>query len=124
MAQAVRSTQYGTAAPRLEPKVRQKRLVKRHVKFQPVLWSLSDVMHGVVALMLVGVALFAFVTMKNMIDQQQNVATTTAAKVEAVRDLNNTAKEQISSLTTQQRMNDIAAKNGLTMQNQNIKNVK
>lgn len=49
---------------------------------------------------------------------------TTSASLEKVRNQNNDLKQEVSDLTSPSRLNDIAAKNGLTLQNQNIRNVK
>ena len=48
----------------------------------------------------------------------------TSASLEKVRNQNNDLKQEVSDLTSPSRLNDIAAKNGLTLQNQNIRNVK
>ncbi|WP_373891509.1 cell division protein FtsL [Weissella confusa] len=49
---------------------------------------------------------------------------TTSASLEKVRNQNNDLKQEVSDLTSPSRLNDVAAKNGLTLQNQNIRNVK
>lgn len=74
----------------------------------------------------VTVAFMAFLVMfmasKGASANKQLQSTTT--QLEQLRDKNNDLKQEVSSLSSPDRLGQVAEKHGLSLQNQNIRNVK
>ncbi|MFL1695493.1 cell division protein FtsL [Weissella kandleri] len=104
-----------------QPKERP--LPRQIVHLSPVSWrrEVGHIIVAIVVMMAFGVGsvwLSNRATMYNEISQQK------ATELDHLRNKNNDVKEQVSNLTSQGRLNKIAEKSGMTLNNQNIKNVK
>jgi cell division protein FtsL len=81
------------------------------------------VMVGAVVVTIIAAAFLVIFTANKSTTANTQLAAT-SAQLEQVRNKNNTLKQQVSDLSSPKRLNSIAEKNGLTLKNQNIRNVK
>ncbi|KAA8433046.1 cell division protein FtsL [Weissella sagaensis] len=108
-----------------QPKVKtnsQSRAKK--IKLAKPKWNAMDfVMVGAVVVTIIAAAFLVIFTANKSTTANTQLAAT-SAQLEQVRNKNNTLKQQVSDLSSPKRLNSIAEKNGLTLKNQNIRNVK
>lgn len=106
-----------------QPQRRVKTKTVRRPYEKPV-WNAMDLTMAVAAV--VTVAFMAFLVMfmasKGASANKQLQSTTT--QLEQLRDKNNDLKQEVSSLSSPDRLGKVAEKHGLSLQNQNIRNVK
>lgn len=106
-----------------QPQRRVKTKTVRRPYEKPV-WNAMDLTMAVAAF--VTVAFMAFLVMfmasKGASANKQLQSTTT--QLEQLRDKNNDLKQEVSSLSSPDRLGKVAEKHGLSLQNQNIRNVK
>lgn len=109
--------------PALEPQIAPEKKVQRR-RFGHTKWNLGDrLMLGLT----IGVALvgmFAIISMSNQgtkADRQLNEVT---AELATVRNDNNDLKQEIGAATTKDELAAIAKKEDLSMNNDNVRNVK
>ncbi|MCT8394730.1 hypothetical protein D0499_02750 [Weissella soli] len=123
MAQAVRTISYPEQPKRrrVQAKPSERRF---SVANQPVPMRLQDFLWYIVAGIVALTAFICYSVVNTQIETANQLAATTTVQTQSVRDKNNTLKEEISALTTQTRLNKVASKAGLRLQNGNIKNVK
>jgi len=124
MAQSAQQFQYANVAPKIKQQPRRRVQPRpQKVRFAPVAWR-QDVRHLMSAIVIIAMFAMGSVWITNQTTAFNEQAQVKSAQLDKLRNANNDAKEQISALTTQDRLNDIAQKAGMTLQNQNIKNVK
>lgn len=115
----------GNTAPKKvnQPQRRVKTKTVRRPYEKPV-WKAMDLTMAAAAV--VTVAFMAFLVMfmasKGASAHKQLQSTTT--QLEQLRDKNNDLKQEVSSLSSPDRLGQVAEKHGLSLQNQNIRNVK
>ncbi|WP_134643799.1 cell division protein FtsL [Weissella cibaria] len=115
----------GNTAPKKvnKPQRRVKTKTVRRPYEKPV-WNAMDLTMAAAAV--VTVAFMAFLVMfmasKGASANKQLQSTTT--QLEQLRDKNNDLKQEVSSLSSPDRLGKVAEKHGLSLQNQNIRNVK
>lgn len=106
-----------------QPQRRVKTKTVRRPYEKPV-WNAMDLTMAAAAV--VTVAFMAFLVMfmasKGASANKQLQSTTT--QLEQLRDKNNDLKQEVSSLSSPDRLGKVAEKHGLSLQNQNIRNVK
>lgn len=106
-----------------QPQRRVKTKTVRRPYEKPV-WNAMDLTMAAAAV--VTVAFMAFLVMfmasKGASANKQLQSTTT--RLEQLRDKNNDLKQEVSSLSSPDRLGKVAEKHGLSLQNQNIRNVK
>ncbi|MFL2019788.1 cell division protein FtsL [Weissella hellenica] len=96
----------------------------KKIKLAKPKWNAMDlVMVGAVVVTIIAAA-FLVIFMANKSTTSNTQLAATSAQLEQVRNKNNTLKQQVSDLSSPKRLNSIAEKNGLTLKNQNIRNVK
>lgn len=96
----------------------------KKIKLAKPKWNAMDlVMVGSVVVTIIAAA-FLVIFMANKSTTTNTQLAATSAQLEQVRNKNNTLKQQVSDLSSPKRLNSIAEKNGLTLKNQNIRNVK
>lgn len=96
----------------------------KKIKLAKPKWNAMDlVMVGAVVVTIIAAA-FLVIFMANKSTTTNTQLAATSAQLEQVRNKNNTLKQQVSDLSSPKRLNSIAEKNGLTLKNQNIRNVK
>ncbi|TVV34461.1 cell division protein FtsL [Weissella cibaria] len=92
--------------------------------YEKPVWNAMDLTMAAAAV--VTVAFMAFLVMfmasKGASANKQLQSTTT--QLEQLRDKNNDLKQEVSSLSSPDRLGQVAEKHGLSLQNQNIRNVK
>jgi len=109
--------------PKSKAKVQAQRKTK-YVKFQKPSWDTVDI-----AMVVLTIATFLFMC-GLVLAKSSNVATvntqlaSVTTQLEQTRNKNNDLKQEISNLTNPNRLGKIADKNGLSLQDQNIRNVK
>lgn len=115
----------GNTAPKKvnQPQRRVKTKTVRRPYEKPV-WNAMDLTMAAAAV--VTVAFMAFLVMfmasKGASANKQLQSTTT--QLEQLRDKNNDLKQEVSSLSSPDRLGQVAEKHCLSLQNQNIRNVK
>ncbi|MFL4499331.1 MULTISPECIES: cell division protein FtsL [Weissella] len=115
----------GNTAPKKvnQPQRQVKTKTVRRPYEKPV-WNAMDLTMAAAAV--VTVAFMAFLVMfmasKGASANKQLQSTTT--QLEQLRDKNNDLKQEVSSLSSPDRLGQVAEKHGLSLQNQNIRNVK
>lgn len=115
----------GNTAPKKvnQPQRRVNTKTVRRPYEKPV-WNAMDLTMAAAAV--VTVAFMAFLVMfmasKGASANKQLQSTTT--QLEQLRDKNNDLKQEVSSLSSPDRLGQVAEKHGLSLQNQNIRNVK
>lgn len=114
-----------TTSPRKvdQPQQRPRVRVVKH-KLEKPGFNAIDIAFCVATAFLVVFMAMVVVHTSNRAATANSQLATTSASLEKVRNQNNDLKQEVSDLTSPSRLNDIAAKNGLTLQNQNIRNVK
>ena len=108
----------GNTAPKKvnQPQRRVKTKTVRRPYEKPV-WNAMDLTMAAAAVVLV-----MFMASKGASANKQLQSTTT--QLEQLRDKNNDLKQEVSSLSSPDRLGQVAEKHGLSLQNQNIRNVK
>lgn len=106
------------------PKTNARHKTVKNVKMVKPKWDTVDFMMVGAAVLTVIVMAFIVIFMANKSATANTQLSTTSAQLEQVRDKNNDLKQEVSDLSNPDRLNKIAEKNGLTLNNQNIRNVK
>ena len=106
------------------PETKIKHKTVKNVKMVKPKWDTVDFMMVGVAALTVIVMAFLVIFMANKSATANTQLSTTSAQLETVRDKNNDLKQEVSDLSSPDRLNKIAEKNGLKLNNQNIRNVK
>lgn len=107
--------------PQQRPSVR---VVKRKRKLEKPGFNAIDIAFCAATAFVVVFMAMVVVHTSNRAATANSQLATTSASLEKVRNQNNDLKQEVSDLTSPSRLNDVAAKNGLKLQNQNIRNVK
>ncbi|MCM0582401.1 cell division protein FtsL [Weissella diestrammenae] len=124
MAQSVQQIQATNVAPQIRPLPnRQTKTQPRRVPYAPVSWG-RDIKHLIGAIALITIFAIGSVWVTNQTTAYNDESRVKSAQLDKLRNSNTDLKEQISALTTQDRLNEIAQKAGMTLENENIKNVK
>ncbi|KAA8439060.1 cell division protein FtsL [Weissella paramesenteroides] len=106
------------------PETKIKHKTVKNVKMVKPKWDTVDFMMVGAAVLTVIVMAFLVIFMANKSATANTQLSTTSAKLETVRNKNNDLKQEVSDLSSPDRLNKIAEKNGLKLNNQNIRNVK
>ncbi|WP_439818257.1 cell division protein FtsL [Weissella paramesenteroides] len=106
------------------PETKIKHKTVKNVKMVKPKWDTVDFMMVGAAALTVIVMAFLVIFMANKSATANTQLSTTSAQLETVRDKNNDLKQEVSDLSSPDRLNKIAEKNGLKLNNQNIRNVK
>lgn len=106
------------------PETKIKHKTVKNVKMVKPKWDTVDFMMVGAATLTVIVMAFLVIFMANKSATANTQLSTTSAQLETVRDKNNDLKQEVSDLSSPDRLNKIAEKNGLKLNNQNIRNVK
>ena len=106
------------------PETKIKHKTVKNVKMVKPKWDTVDFMMVGAAVLTVIVMAFLVIFMANKSATANTQLSTTSAQLEKVRNKNNDLKQEVSDLSSPDRLNKIAEKNGLTLNNQNIRNVK
>lgn len=106
------------------PETKIKHKTVKNVKMVKPKWDTVDFMMVGAAVLTVIVMAFLVIFMANKSATANTQLSTTSAKLETVRNKNNDLKQEVSDLSSPDRLNKIAEKNGLELNNQNIRNVK
>ena len=116
---------YETSLPKVKKKGQTKlRTRKVRQPLQATSWTFADKVPYILAIgaLFIMSALVVFIANANTTLESQLSAVNT--KSETVRQNNNNAKQKISNLTSADRLDEIAQKYGLTLENDSIRNVK
>lgn len=116
----------GNTAPKLTPR-RRPRVQPRpdvSVRFAKPNWTISDAMPFMVGIAVTLVMAFFALYLSNQISTNEANLSATSASTSKIQAQNNSEKQQISELSNADRLNEIAQKYGLNMDNKNIRNVK
>lgn len=105
------------------PKQRPKKLPAQRVRYAKTPWR-NEIKHIICAILVTMCFGVVSVWVSNQATIINEVSQINSAKLDSIRNKNNDTKEQISSLTTQHRLNEVAQKAGMSLENSNIKNVK
>ncbi|MGK4062923.1 cell division protein FtsL [Weissella paramesenteroides] len=106
------------------PETKIKHKTVKNVKMVKPNWDTVDFMMVGAAVLTVIVMAFLVIFMANKSATANTQLSTTSAQLEKVRNKNNDLKQEVSDLSSPDRLNKIAEKNGLKLNNQNIRNVK
>ncbi|MGK4144611.1 cell division protein FtsL [Weissella paramesenteroides] len=106
------------------PETKLKHKTVKNVKMVKPKWDTVDFMMVGAAVLTVIVMAFLVIFMANKSATANTQLSTTSAQLETVRNKNNDLKQEVSDLSSPDRLNKIAEKNGLKLNNQNIRNVK
>ncbi|MDF8367153.1 cell division protein FtsL [Weissella paramesenteroides] len=106
------------------PETKIKHKTVKNVKMVKPKWDTVDFMMVGAAVLTVIVMAFLVIFMANRSATANTQLSTTSAQLEKVRNKNNDLKQEVSDLSSPDRLNKIAEKNGLKLNNQNIRNVK
>ena len=106
------------------PETKIKHKTVKNVKMVKPTWDTVDFMMVGAAVLTVIVMAFLVIFMANKSATANTQLSTTSAQLEKVRNKNNDLKQEVSDLSSPDRLNKIAEKNGLKLNNQNIRNVK
>ncbi|ATF40852.1 cell division protein FtsL [Weissella paramesenteroides] len=106
------------------PETKIKHKTVKNVKMVKPKWDTVDFMMVGAAVLTVIVMAFLVIFMANKSATANTQLSTTSAQLEKVRNKNNDLKQEVSDLSSPDRLNKIAEKNGLKLNNQNIRNVK
>lgn len=106
------------------PETKIKHKTVKNVKMVKPKWDTVDFMMVGAAALTVIVMAFLVIFMADKSATANTQLSTTSAQLETVRDKNNDLKQEVSDLSSPDRLNKIAEKNGLKLNNQNIRNVK
>lgn len=106
------------------PETKIKHKTVKNVKMVKPKWDTVDFMMVGAAALIVIVMAFLVIFMANKSATANTQLSTTSAQLEKVRNKNNDLKQEVSDLSSPDRLNKIAEKNGLKLNNQNIRNVK
>ena len=106
------------------PETKIKHKTVKNVKMVKPNWDTVDFMMVGAAVLTVIVMAFLVIFMANKSATANTQLSTTSAQLETVRNKNNDLKQEVSDLSSPDRLNKIAEKNGLKLNNQNIRNVK
>lgn len=106
------------------PETKIKHKTVKNVKMVKPKWNTVDFMMVGAAVLTVIVMAFLVIFMANKSATANTQLSTTSAQLETVRNKNNDLKQEVSDLSSPDRLNKIAEKNGLKLNNQNIRNVK
>ncbi|MGK4017991.1 cell division protein FtsL [Weissella paramesenteroides] len=106
------------------PETKIKHKTVKNVKMVKPKWDTVDFMMVGAAVLTVIVMAFLVIFMANKSATANTQLSTTSAQLETVRNKNNDLKQEVSDLSSPDRLNKIAEKNGLKLNNQNIRNVK
>lgn len=106
------------------PETKIKHKTVKNVKMVKPKWDTVDFMMVGAAVLTVIVMAFLVIFMANKSATANTQLSTTSAQLEKVRNKNNDLKQEVSDLSSPDRLNKIAEKNGLELNNQNIRNVK
>lgn len=106
------------------PETKLKHKTVKNVKMVKPKWDTVDFMMVGAAVLTVIVMAFLVIFMANKSATANTQLSTTSAQLEKVRNKNNDLKQEVSDLSSPDRLNKIAEKNGLKLNNQNIRNVK
>lgn len=97
---------------------------KVHRKYATPKWDLMDkVMVGAVGLTILCMMLLV-ISMADRAASANNTLSVTTAQYDKVENENNDLKQEINDLSSPARLEKIAKKYGLSMQNNNVRNVK
>lgn len=108
-------------APKKKP---QSRRQSQQIKWQKTRWNWQDITMAIIPLVVFLLGCMIILIKSNQgaaVTAQLNSVTT---QLDQTRNKNNDLKQEISNLTNPNRLGKIADKNGLSLQNQNIRNVK
>lgn len=105
------------------PKQRSKTLPAKRIRYAKTPWK-NEIKHIICAILITMCFGVISVWLSNQANLLNEASQANATQLENYRNKNNDTKEQISNLTTQQRLNEIAQKAGMSLENNNIKNVK
>ena len=106
------------------PETKIKHKTVKNVKMVKPKWDTVDFMMVGAAVLTVIVMAFLVIFMANKSATANTQLSTTSAQFEKVRNKNNDLKQEVSDVSSPDRLNKIAEKNGLKLTNQNIRNVK
>lgn len=106
------------------PETKIKHKTVKNVKMVKPKWDTVDFIMVGAAVLTVIVMAFLVIFMANKSATANTQLSTTSAQLEKVRNKNNDLKQEVSDLSSPDRLNKIAEKNGLKLNNQNIRNVK
>ena len=106
------------------PETKIKHKTVKNVKMVKPKWDTVDFMMVGAAVLTVIVMAFLVIFMANKSATANTQLSTTSAQLETVRNKNNDLKQEVSDLSSPDRLNKSAEKNGLKLNNQNIRNVK
>ena len=106
------------------PETKIKHKTVKNVKMVKPKWDTVDFMMVGAAVLTVIVMAFLVIFMANKSATANTQLSTTSAQLEKVRNKNYDLKQEVSDLSSPDRLNKIAEKNGLKLNNQNIRNVK
>lgn len=106
------------------PETKIKHKTVKNVKMVKPKWDTVDFMMVGAAVLTVIVMAFLVIFMANKSATANTQLSTTSAQLEKVHNKNNDLKQEVSDLSSPDRLNKIAEKNGLKLNNQNIRNVK
>ena len=115
----------GNTAPKKvnQPQRRVKTKTVRRPYEKPV-WNAMDLTMAAAAVVTVAFMAFLVMFMASKGASANNQLQSTTTQLEQLRDKNNDLKQEVSSLSIPDRLGQVAEKHGLSLQNQNIRNVK
>lgn len=106
-----------------QPQRRVKTKTVRRPYEKPV-WNAMDLTMAAAAVVTVAFMAFLVMFMASKGASANKQLQSTTMQLEQLRDKNNDLKQEVSSLSSPDRLGKVAEKHGLSLQNQNIRNVK
>lgn len=118
------SSEFEYVQPQRQPTRPRQRVRQVRRKYAKPVWTIMDKIWLGAAIVTAVVMMCLVVYMSNQAAMSSERLSTTTAQLSKVRNQNTDLKQEISQLTNPKRLDQVAKKYGLSLNNNNVRNVK